>query len=139
MNGQEQKERQTAVALLRRDLNELEKNTLDLCKVETEERMKADDGLREDFTVHYATEKAFRDAALKTSNAAQARYAEELHKIAVAFMAGFITLPWWKRILWVFGWRVNYSPAPLQFAVNTSSIPDPTQGAAQGRYYGEKP
>lgn len=117
MNGQEQKERATAVALLKKRVENLELVLTDAQQVETDSRMKADEHIKELFASMLDAETQFRKTAL------QAVYDKLTYEATVRFkfmeqqLNGFTLMPFWKRWGWcVFGsmFLVWTAPAELR-------------------------
>lgn len=107
MNGQEQKDRQTAVAILERKFSKLEDATTDAWKVEVECRQQEDDKLRHDNeeTISRLTQLVYekigaeRDHRLKLAEQ-QRTYVDNQHTQIASAVYEFMSLPWWKRWVW---------------------------------------
>lgn len=106
MNGEQQKERETAVTKLDKKIDELGVTVTDAWDVEVTSRQQADAELEErmrklisDDHTHVLTlakeQRAYVDGAIQY---ASTRAAET--------QLQFIQLPWWKRYAWtLFGWK----------------------------------
>lgn len=101
MNGQEQKERQTAIAKLERQVEKMAQDFHDLWSAELDTRQKEDEQNREMFASMLDGETQFRKGAIQQA----LHVAKELALASSMPATQFITLVWWKRWGWcIFGY-----------------------------------
>lgn len=113
MNGQEQKERATAVALLRMDLTKMGEDLHTLLGVTLDAALKSDDNLRAEFgTILDCFRKELRDEFIESISAEgrarmgladqQRRYVDDADRMLHYALKGFRESSWWSRIKWTF-------------------------------------
>lgn len=117
MNGKEQKERQTAVAILERRIASMDKDVHDLFSAELDSRLKGDEALRDEFTASLIAalkagqtdiEKAkeeLRDEFIGSISAeghARLRAESRVNDSQEMFFKSIREMKWWTRIKWTF-------------------------------------
>lgn len=139
MNGKEQKERQTAVAILERKLKALEDAVADAYQTEVGARQAEQEQIKSIFAEMLDAETQFRKrAVMEAEGRSRDLVALNMGLLSEVF-ATFLKLVWWKRLLWnivgikVFLWfptppiSARRSPAtPMDSGQNQKATADAT-------------
>lgn len=104
MNGQEQKERATAVALLRVDLTKMDEDLHTLLGTTLKAALKSDDNLRAEFgTVLEDIKKELRDEFIESISAegrARMALAHDVKMLQEHYIGFYRHSSWWVRVKW---------------------------------------